>query len=464
MLATDCSLIDRLITYPTFTHTTLLKFGILVPIRCRLVVKSCFELISILAKAGGQTFVGVVWEETVSLNLNLCKNMMPHQLIVAVLVSASIYVQCHAFRRIARRSTLPISTITKSDLHSIRRHHLNQPRYQYINFYSIRGGSDNDYENVEDQYDYDDDELTLDFIASFESELAEIRREAEREAENEMLKLRGLIERRGEEEDVAEEEENITDIEDNNNIDDVESNENDQASSIVEEEEEELDNEIPEEEEPDTISNEETNVIDQTETESEEVLPSNESEETIDLDSDVEEQTAETIMVEDDDYLQYQEITGELPDESVVIDDYSGEESDVETTPSSAEVVDETTPTVDETIVIVDETAGDDDTVIDAKSKVSKKKKKKTSKQDKKKKKKTRINVSEESELSEHGEQVIDLGDSVMLSKEVAKPRQSGIMFYLRSDLGRALCLFIATIVIAILTTRMQRQMEAEGI
>ena len=169
-------------------------------------------------------------------------------------------------------------------------------------------------------------------------------------------------------------------------------------------------------------------------------------------------------MMEDDDYLQYQEITGELPDESVVIDDYSGEESDVETTPSSAEVVDETTPTVDETIVIVDETAGDDDTVIDAKSKVSKKKKKKTSKQDKKKKKKTRINVSEESELSEHGEQVIDLGDSVMLSKEVAKPRQSGIMFYLRSDLGRALCLFIATIVIAILTTRMQRQMEAEGI
>ena len=92
-------------------------------------------------------------------------------------------------------------------------------------------------------------------------------------------------------------------------------------------------------------------------------------------------------------------------------------------------------------------------------------KKKKASKQGKKKKKKKmRINVSEESKLSEHGEQVIDLGDSVMLSKEVAEPRQSGIMFYLRSDLGRALCLFIATIALAILTTRMQRQMEAEGI
>ena len=396
--------------------------------------------------------------------LHLCNNMMLHQLIVAVLVLASIDVQCHAFRRIARRSTLPISTINKSGLHSTR--HLKQPRYQYINFYSIRGGSDN---NDEDQYDYDD-EFTLDFIASFESELAEIRREAEREAENEMLKLRGLIERRGVEEDVDVEDD---DAELNNNADAVESKENDQASSLVEEEEE-LKNAIPEEEESDTISNEEINVIDPTETESEEVLPSNESEEvlpsnesgeTIDLDNDVEEEETETIMVEDDDYLQYQEITEELPDESVVIGDYSDEESDTEATPNSAELVDEPVPiVVDETIAIVDETEEDDDTVIDAKSKVSKKKKKKASKQGKKKKKKTRINVSEESKLSEHGEQVIDLGDSVMLSKEVAEPRQSGIMFYLRSDLGRALCLFIATIALAILTTRMQRQMEAEGI
>lgn len=388
--------------------------------------------------------------------------MMLHQLIVAVLVLASIDVKCHAFRRIARRSTLPISTINKST------RHLNQPRYQYINFYSIRGGSDNDYDNNdEDQYDYDD-EFTLDFIASFESELAEIRREAEREAENEMLKLRGLIERRGVEEDVDVEDD---DAERNNNVDAVESKENDQASSLVEEEEEH-NNAIPEEEESDTISNEETNVIDQTETESEEVLPnneseevlpSNESEETIDLDNDVEEEETETIMVEDDDYLQYQEITEELPDESVVIGDYSDEESDMETTPNSAELVDETVPIVDETIV--DETEEDDDTFLDAKSKVSKKKKKKASKQGKKKKRKTRINVSEESKLSEHhGEQVIDFGDSVMLTKEVAETRQSGIMFYLRSDLGRALCLFIATIALAILTTRMQRQMEAEGI
>ena len=393
---------------------------------------------------------------------------MLHQLIVAVLVLASIDVQCHAFRRISTRSTLPISTINKSGLHSTR--HLNKPRYQYINFYSIRGGSDNDYDNnEEDQYDYDD-EFTLDFIASFESELAEIRREAEREAENEMLKLRGLIERRGVEEDVDVEDD---DAELNNNVDAVESKENDQASSLVEEEEE-LKNAIPEEEESDTISNEEINVIDPTETESEEVLPSNESEEvlpsneseeTIDLDNDVEEEETETIMVEDDDYLQYQEITEELPDESVVIGDYSDEESDMEATPNSVELVDETVPiVVDETIVIVDETEEDDDTVIDAKSKVSKKKKKKASKQGKKKKKKTRTNVSEESKLSEHGEQVVDFGDSVMLSKEVAEPRQSGIMFYLRSDLGRALCLFIATIALAILTTRMQRQMEAEGI
>ena len=62
----------------------------------------------------------------------------------------------------------------------------------------------------------------------------------------------------------------------------------------------------------------------------------------------------------------------------------------------------------------------------------------------------------------------VDLGDTVMLERtgddEVAQRSQSGIWFYLRSDLARALTLFVVTIALAIITTRLQRQMEAEGI
>ena len=85
----------------------------------------------------------------------------------------------------------------------------------------------------------------------------------------------------------------------------------------------------------------------------------------------------------------------------------------------------------------------------------------------KKKKVKARIDLAVESDMADGGQ--VDIGESLLLTRtrgndeEVAQPRQSGIWYYLRSDLGRALCLFIATIIVAILTKRLERQMEAEG-
>lgn len=195
-----------------------------------------------------------------------------------------------------------------------------------------------------------------------------------------------------------------------------------------------------------------------------------ESEETIDLDSDNDEEKEEEgdiVMVEDDDYLDYEEMT-ELPNESVTIGDY---ESDAEATGSN-----NTPQTVEEQpITTVVESIADHDKIVsgdkqDIKPKSAKKKKKKASKQGKEKKKeKKRITVSEEeSEPSDTDQQEVDVGDSVLLTRveegEVAESQQKGIWYYLRSDLGRALTLFIATVLIAVLTQRMQKQMEEEGI
>ena len=178
-------------------------------------------------------------------------------------------------------------------------------------------------------------------------------------------------------------------------------------------------------------------------------------------------------MVEDDDYLPYDEIT-ELPNESVVFGDYSdeSEESDIETTMSSdmgtatpPEVVDNEIISDDESEIIED----DDEEIIEneiiqeVKSKTSKKGKKKSSKQGKEKKK-TRITESEDEEGSSDGKEVAIGGDSVLLTQtedEVAQPRQSGLLYYLRSDLMRALCLFAATVALAIITKRMERQLLA---
>lgn len=463
-------------------------------------------------------------------------------ILYTILVMAYVCIQCHAFRRINHISIMPISTINNKGI--LSRFHRHKAGNTQLFIYSIRGGSDeynnddeedNQYNNSVEQYD---DEYIEDFISSFEAEMADIRREAELEAENEMQKLRGLIDRRVEEDiqgeevydDIESEDYDKNGIESNEQLEDEDAaievddsindepidNEDEQiAESEVYQDGEELDNAITDnegkKEELNTIQDGEDLVDDSDRSETEESdeelsddieieddVPSSnhddvESEDTIDLDIDTEDE-GETVMVEDDDYLPYDEIT-ELPNESVVIGDYSEEseeeESGIDTTISidaeaatppdvvdDVEIIsdddeDEIISDDDEEIIedkMIEEVVKDDDEEIieneiiqEVKSKTSKKGKKKSSKQGKEKKK-IRITESEDEEDLSDGKEVAVGGDSVMLTQtedEVAQPRQSGLLYYLRSDLGRAICLFAATVALAIITKRMERQLLA---
>ena len=462
---------------------------------------------------------------------------MMYVMLYTILVMAYMCMQCTAFRRINYISIMPISTINNKGILS-RFHHQQHKTSNTKLIYTIRGGSDeynnnnddgddNQYNNGVEQYD---DEYIDDFISSFEAEIADIRREccellerieddveateldireAELEAENEMQKLRGLIDRRVEEdmqreevydiesedydENVIESNEQLEDedtaieVDDSINDEPIGSEDKQIAESEVYQDGEELDNAITdnegEEEELVTIQDGDTLVddSDRSETEESDEELSNdmeiednssnhddvESEDTIDLDSDTEyEISGETVMVEDDDYLPYDEIT-ELPNEPVVFGDYSEEseeeESDIETIIFDTDA--DTPPDVDDDEIIEDdkEEIIQDEIIQEVKSKTSKKGKKNSSKQGKENKK-IRITESEDEEGSSDGTEIAVGGDSVMLTQtedEVAQPQQSGLLYYLRSDLMRALCLFAATVALAIITKRMERQLLA---
>lgn len=374
--------------------------------------------------------------------------MMLRQIILAYVV-ASVGVQCDAFKQVKRISTLPIPS---------HRRGLRYYNPVSSSLFSIRGGSDSD--------GYDEDELgddTYDFISSFESDLAEIRREAEIEAENEIQKLRGLIERRGKEQpsendiDGSKEDDKLE-----NEIVDDNNNEPTDDELLVQDAEEKLE----------ALSDDEvtTGVI-QAEVGNGEELPDDATDDIEQSETEIvgndDGKEEETVSVEDDEDLQHDE-SEELPVEPNEISDDAAE-SDSETIDSDAAHV----SSIDESTIDLDEAADDDDVIPEIKPKKASKKKKKSSKKGKKNKKKVknRIKVPEESsELSDDGSQEIDImgEESVMLTRtthddELTEVPLTGIWSYLRSDLGRALGLFIATMLLALITQRMQRQMEADG-
>jgi hypothetical protein len=314
--------------------------------------------------------------------------------------------------------------------------------------FSIRGGGSN--EEMDDEYD-ENDASYYDFIASFESELAEIRREAELEAENEMKKIRGLIERR-------------------DGVDEVDDDDDDEEEGEEEEEEEVIE---PDYQGGTDGSNE------------------NDNHEGIDGDSDVlQVENVEAIPEEDGEQEEANESTDLLGDRDGVLngdDEINQQDIELEDEEDAEEEVDEVLN--DDQIDVHNEMdlSGDnaesvdfnedsietiDSMVDDFKSSSTRGKKPKASKKNskaKKKKVKSRIDSAVESDTSDGGR--IEVGESVLITRstrdsdeEVAQTRQSGIWYYLRSDLGRALCLFIATIIVAILTKRLERQMAAEGV
>ena len=325
-------------------------------------------------------------------------------------------VQCHAFKRF-QRSALVIPSFLEGDLH-LRR----VKRHRQIS--SIRGGGDDNDEN-----ELDDNAAYLEFIASFESELAEIRIQAETEAENEIKKLRRLFERNGdvEAEDEVKYENNQVAMDDGNGSD-------------------KTDIDASQEENIDASPNGDQS--DHTVIKSDEVLP--EDGDTIvqpDIESDSEEG-------KDDKKLHDNGI--ELDDDTCIISDITPNSDDAA---SYAGEVSDTRILYSTTISAESKVNGG----IEAKTS---KRKTKASKKGKKRVKEIR-NFCEDMESSDVGGHV-DFGDAIMLSRmktdDVAPSLQSGILDFVRSDLGRALGLFIATVSLAIITTRLQRQMEKEAV
>jgi hypothetical protein len=295
-----------------------------------------------------------------------------------------------AFKR-RRHSAL----ISMTNLHSA--HH--SPHR--INYLSFRGGGDKDEENelVVDDND-NDNAVYLDFIASFESELADIRRDVEMETENEMNKLLGLfasVESRGE---VEDENEMKSEYYNNVAVDDV-GEKSDSSTNDVSLEE------------------------------SLNVVPS----------SFISEPYYESENESDDD---------ELPenDETIMLT----MNNDSKDEPYNEVITDTTTEPVGLSNEVGEYTQIDDVTTSTG-SKVSERTKPKTNKRKTKASKKGKTKIKSR---QYNDDVIIELSDDLM----ELQSQSGGFRGFVQSDLGRVLKLFIPTMILAIITTRMQRQMD----
>lgn len=265
------------------------------------------------------------------------------------------------------------------------------------------------------------------FIESFESELSEIRREAEIEAEVEMQKLLGLVDRTGKMYD-ADMEETPDDNEEIDTYDELLEDVNDD----VQHEEDVKDSTTEEVDESELSVNEQDTPSESMMEEGMSESLQQDEDDTYDLD----EQDAMPLSASD-----VAEVidTGE-EEAKLAISEDNNVESDLKTGISVENIETEIKP---------------------------KKKKKRKSKS-----KKTIATKSSKAGTMRSSSELNDQhsidGDacttsSVSIPKE--KPIQSrGLRYYMQTDLVRAVFLFIATVVISIWLQRVQRQMEAQGI
>lgn len=340
-----------------------------------------------------------------------------------ILLLALPGAQCHFLHnQVKRRSGITITRHSSSSQTNIQ---YNQRRHRHpsiavpVAFLSIRGGSsDNDGNDIDDDF--------ADFVSSFESELVDIRREAELEAEAELEELRrmlanqsmGVESEREEEEEEEEEDDDQSAADDNssndNSADEVKNNDTDEESSGEETKNTESDDDIPSM--PDELD----------------VSGGNEA-------------------ISD----------GERTDEEMIGDE---EEYDnvVHSEDESVEDLDE--PVIEDAII----NDLDDTSTKQLKSKKTKAKKSKSNKLASKSAKKS---SSSSRSLLDHveplSEDEVEISESAVLSRTIEKEvetRPRGISGYLKSDLARALALLVATVIISIWMQRLQRQMEAQGI
>ena len=264
-----------------------------------------------------------------------------------------------------------------------RHRHISNPQLQRFDrrFIFVRGGSV-DIEDPDESGD-DDYHTAQDFISSFESELAEIRKEAELDAESELLKLLDLMQPRGEEEDDYDDDgvgvEENGDDDDEEGLDIIDGN----SEAVVSEEVEYLDQ--PNE---DDVTSTETSAS-----------------------------ITETLVSP------------------------GGHESDNDERVLFQEA--------NLFVGLDEEDSGLNPYLEDSEDKANKRRKKGKSKSSKKRKKRKPESVSVAATLQEDSEQI-------------SAEQRKGVMFYLRTDVGRALTLFIATVILALLTKRMERQMNEQ--
>lgn len=330
--------------------------------------------------------------------------------------------------------------------------------------FAIRGGGT----TTDTDEEYDD--TMFDVIASFESELAEIRREAEIEAENEMEKLREVIgpqrqyNREEDEEDIdwyVEEEAGDEGVWQDG-----------EEGEYPEEESEMLDDEGRSEWVQRDERGGESDV---------DLQPVQEDEETIYMKDDnvqIQEEDERTIYEPREDIDQL-EGESELSENEVGVPlplkdggEFDGEDvaQDVAITelinePGEEEVV----ISIEESVVSVETDDGEIEEEAESVAIVERLKKTQPQKERKaksiktKSKKKARKIIHDDGEMDDiHGYGSTSV--SMIQEKEVQSPPQTGLRYYLQTDLVRALVLFIATVVLSLWMQRLQRQMEAEGI
>jgi hypothetical protein len=313
----------------------------------------------------------------------------------------------------------------------------------FINYYfTARGGDISD--ELEGTFSQ--------FIDSFESELSEIRREAEIEAEMEMQKLLGLVDKsrkvrvedemddgfvEGQQVTREEEIERFHENEDESEVEDAHFS--DVQDSTIDETEEQFD-----EIEDSAIEREDERELSVNNEQDSSVLPQNE-EDIYDLDEQSEQETLSQDGDDTTDLVDKEELQLAVSEE--ISQDIMLETDDTEPT-LSVDIVSD-----DNEMEVVPE-------IKPERLHKSKSKKTRASKSKKKRKVQDDIQVVDQGELY-YGDKGLST-ISTTVDKEQRTPK--GLQYYLHSDLVRAVVLFVATVAVSIWLQRLQRQMEAQGI
>lgn len=335
-------------------------------------------------------------------------------IIIAVSL-CSLLERCYSFRQIKRRF-------------SPQNFALQRPR-PFMNYHFIARGGDSD------SYEENDGTFSQ-FIESFEEELSEIRREVEIEAEIEMQKLLGLVDKSQKtgEEDLQMETVDVQQYDEKVAYDGEEYKtlqNNDQYAGVQTAV-------IQEVEEPreDTEDAGDEGLIDESE------LTGNE------LDTD------ESMVREEDDTYDLekqaeQDLTRPIQESENIVEDEELESLIPQDFPED----------------IISSSVDEIDTEELSKGKSKKRRKSKSKKSRSSKSRKQRQVSIETPEVEDESCEDAYAVSSVSTTKEKSiESINRGLGYYLQTDLVRAVFLFIATVVVSIWLQRLQKQMEAQGI